>query len=78
MVQRCCLLHLLKQYCLLKTFLRTLILMTQVSPPVFLSRTILKLHNISVTPEMVKKVMMKLDLSTTSGPDCIRGGSKEL
>ena len=29
--QRCCLLHLIKQNCLLKTFLRTLILMTQVS-----------------------------------------------
>ena len=28
---RCCLLHLIKQHCLLKTFLRTLILMTQVS-----------------------------------------------
>ena len=28
---RCCLLHLIKQNCLLKTFLRTLILMTQVS-----------------------------------------------
>ena len=30
MAQRCCLLHLIKQNCLLKTFLRTLILMTQV------------------------------------------------
>ena len=29
--QRCCLLHLIKQNCLLKTFLRTLILMVQVS-----------------------------------------------
>ena len=29
--RRCCLLHLIKQNCLLKTFLRTLILMTQVS-----------------------------------------------
>ena len=29
--QRCCLLHLVKQNCFLKTFLRTLILMTQVS-----------------------------------------------
>ena len=28
--QRCCLLHLIKQNCLLETFLRTLILMTQV------------------------------------------------
>ena len=31
MAQRCCLLHLIKQNCLLKTFLTTLILMTQVS-----------------------------------------------
>ena len=30
-IQRCCLLHLMKRNCLLKTFLRTLILMTQVS-----------------------------------------------
>ena len=29
--QRCCLLHMIKQNCLLKNFLRTLILMTQVS-----------------------------------------------
>ena len=29
--QRCCILHLMKQYCLLKTFLKTLILMTWVS-----------------------------------------------
>ena len=31
MAWRCCFLHLIKQNCLLKTFLRTLILMTQVS-----------------------------------------------
>ena len=30
-VRRCCLLHLIKENCLLKTFLRALILMTQVS-----------------------------------------------
>ena len=35
------------------------------------SRTNLKLHNISVTPKMVKKVIMNLDLSKTFGPDCI-------
>ena len=29
--QKCCLLHMIKQNCLLKTFLKTLILMTQVS-----------------------------------------------
>ena len=33
------------------------------SLPVFPSRTNLKLHNISVTPKMVKKVIMNLDLS---------------
>ena len=42
-----------------------------ISLPVFLSRTNLKLHNISVTPKMVKKVIMNLDLSKASGPDCI-------
>ena len=35
--QRCCLLHLMKQNCLLKTFQRTLILMTQVSLYLFSS-----------------------------------------
>ena len=42
-----------------------------ISLPVFPSRTNLKLHNISVTPKMVGKVIMNLDLSKTSGPDCI-------
>ena len=41
-----------------------------ISLPVFPSRTNLKLH-ISVTPKMVKKVIMNLDLSKASGPDCI-------
>ena len=69
--QRCCLLHLIKQNCLLKTFLRTLILVTHVSLPVFPSRINLKLHNISVTSKMVKKVIVNLDLSKASGPDYI-------
>ena len=43
--------------------------MTQV--PVLFSRTNLKLHNIFVTPKMVKKIITKLDLSKASGPDCI-------
>ena len=30
--------------------------------PVFLSRSNLKLHSVSVYPEMVKKVIMNLDL----------------
>ena len=42
-----------------------------VSLPVFPSRANLKLHNISVTPKMVKKVIMNLDLSKASGPHCI-------
>ena len=42
-----------------------------ISLPVFLSRTNLKLHNISVTPKMVRKVTMNLDLSKASGLDCI-------
>ena len=42
-----------------------------ISLPVFPSRTNLKLHNISATPKMVKKVIMNLDLSKVSGPDCI-------
>ena len=46
---------LIKQNYLLETFLRTN----------------LKLHNISVTPKIVKKVIMNLDLSKASGPDCI-------
>ena len=39
-----------------------------ISLPVFLSRTNLKLCNISVSPRMVKKVIMNLDLSKASGP----------
>ena len=42
-----------------------------ISLPVFPSITNLKLHNISVTPKMVRKVVMNLDLSKASGPNCI-------
>ena len=42
-----------------------------ISLPPFPSRTNLKLHNISVTPKMVRKVVMNLDLSKPSGPDYI-------
>ena len=45
--------------------------MTWDSLPVFLSRTNLKLHNISVSPKMVKKVITNLDFSNASGHDCI-------
>ena len=42
-----------------------------ISLPVFPFRTNLKLHNISITPKMVKKVITNLDSSKASGPDCI-------
>ena len=72
MSQRCCLLHLIKQNCLLKTFLRTLIQMACVSfLPVFFSRTNLKQHNTSTIPKMVKKVIANLDSSKASSPYCI-------
>ena len=70
--RRCCLLHLIKQNCLLKDFsLNSNLDDSGVSLPVFPSRTNLKLHNISITPKMVRKVIMNLDLSKASGPDCI-------
>ena len=40
-----------------------------ISLPVFPSRT--NLHYISVTPKIVKKAIMNLDLSKVTGPDCI-------
>ena len=39
--------------------------------PVFPSRTNLNLHDISVTPKMVRKVKTNLDSTKASGPDCI-------
>ena len=39
--------------------------------PIFPSRTNLKLHNISVTSKMVKNIILNLDLSKPTGPDCI-------
>ena len=42
-----------------------------ISLPVFPSRTNLKLYNISVTSKMVENIIMNLDLSKASGPDCI-------
>ena len=44
---------------------------SSISLPVFFSRTNLKLHNISIAHKMVRKVVMNLDLSKASGPDCI-------
>ena len=42
-----------------------------VSLPVFPFRTNLKLHNISITLKMVKKVTTNLDSSKAAGPDCV-------
>ena len=42
-----------------------------ISLPVYPSRTNLKLHNISITLKMVKKIITNLDLSKASDPDCI-------
>ena len=42
-----------------------------ISLPVFPSRTSLKLHNTSITPKMVKKVITNFDSSKACGPDCI-------
>ena len=42
-----------------------------ISVHVFPTRTNLKLHNVFVTPKIVKKVIKNLDLSKASGPDCI-------
>ena len=39
--------------------------------PVFPSRTNLKLHNISVTPKIIKIAITNLDLPKASGSDCI-------
>ena len=62
----------LKQNCLQKTLIRTLTLMTQViSLPAFPSRNNVKLHNISVTPKLIKNVITNLELSKASDPDCI-------
>ena len=42
-----------------------------ISLSVLPSRTNLKVHNISATPKIFKKVIMNLYLSKASGPDCI-------
>ena len=55
----------------MKTFLNSNLDDSGISLPVFPSRTNLKLHNIFVSPKMVKKVTMNIDLSKVSGPDRI-------
>ena len=42
-----------------------------ISLPAFACRTNVQLHNISVTPKIVKKIEMNLDLSKASALDCI-------
>ena len=69
---RCCLLYLIKQFFFAKNFSKNSDLHdSDISLPVFPSRTNSKLHIISVTPKMVKKVVMNFDLSKASGRDCI-------
>ena len=69
--QRCCPLHLIKAKLFAENFPKNSNLDDSgISLPVFPSRTNLKL-NISVTPKMVKKVIMNLDLSKAYDPDCI-------
>ena len=72
MAQRCCLLHLIKQNCISENFSKNTNLDDSgIFLPVFPSTTNPKLHNISLTPKMVEKVITNLDLSKASGPDCI-------
>ena len=67
MTQRWCLLRLITQNCLLKTFLRTLFLITQVSFYLFsFTRTNLKQQNVSVTCKLIKKVITNPDSSGSS------------
>ena len=49
-----------------------------ISLPVFLSRTNLKLHNTSVTPKMVKKVVTNLALSKAFGPAVVLNNCEPL
>ena len=66
-----------KATCLLKTFSENSNLYDLgIFLSVFPSRTNLRLHNISVIPKMVKKVIRNLDWSKALGPDS--GGSNEL
>ena len=42
-----------------------------ISLPVLPPKSNLKLYNISITPKIVEKLIVKLDSSKASGPDCI-------
>ena len=60
-----------KETCILKTFLRTLILMTQVSFYLLFLRTNLRLHIMPVSLTLKKKFIADIDSSKASGPDGI-------
>ena len=68
--QRCCLLNLTKQNYLLKNFSNHDEFAISLSV-LACFRNNLKLHNISITPKMVKKVITNLDSSEVSYCDCI-------
>ena len=67
MAQSCCLLHHIKQSCLLQTFLKLLILMTLVSLYLF---SLLRI--VGKKKKIVEKVKTNLDSPKASGPDCIQ------
>ena len=67
---RCCLLHLIKENCLLKTSENSNLDHSDISLPVFPSRANMTLH-ISVIHNIVKKVVTNLDSSKMPGPVCI-------
>ena len=63
---RCCLLHLVKQNCLLTNDDGS-----GISLPAFPSRTNLKMNSILITPKLVKKVITNFNSLKTSGPEYI-------
>ena len=69
---RCCLPHLIKQNLAKNVFRKSNLDDSGISLPDFPSRTNPKLHNISVNPKVVLKVITNLHLAKASGPDCIR------
>ena len=71
MALRCCLLLLIKQNCLQKTFLRTLVFMTQVSLYLVSCVKVYETAHFHGTSKLVRKVIKNLDSSKRSAPDCI-------
>ena len=69
MALRYCLLHLVKQSCLLKSYENCNLNDWGIFLPVSPSRSNVKLHNIHVTPNIGKKVMTDLDFSKASSPN---------